>query len=342
MQPARWQLPPQGPTAALDASARRCRRRTPSMRPRRIRPASGGAVAACAVPPGAGSPRVLACPRPHAQRPGSPRPASAEGPVQRVAQASVPARVLPGSGDRLGSCVQSRTQLVHRIAQPRFHGFPANAGDLADLLQAQFLFQPQLQHFTLFCGQLFHRQLDAATLFEFGQFRFRGLPILQRGQAQIGIGRCRGAMAGGAPVVVQAVVGDAEQPGAEGRVGLPACPRADHPLPDVLEHLLGQRGVAQLPQQEAEQALAMTCIQAFERVHVTGGPGQHQGFIGWQGAGIHAVQGKPCRQWRIAGDGVGQGDGHGGNRRRSTGKTPDGTFRGYRASIAPRVARYAR
>jgi hypothetical protein len=69
---------------------------------------------------------------------------------------------------------------------------------------------------------LLHRQLDAATLFEFGKLGFRGLPVLDRGQAQVGVGRCGRAMAGGAPVVVQAVVGDAEQPGAECRVRLPA------------------------------------------------------------------------------------------------------------------------
>ncbi|KAG1445909.1 hypothetical protein G6F57_017456 [Rhizopus arrhizus] len=106
-------------------------------------------------------------------------------------------------------------------------------------------------------------------------------------------------------------MGDAEPPGAECRLGLPAGAGADHPLPDVLEDLLGQRTVAQLPQQEPEQPLAMARIQAFERAQVTTGPGQHQGFIGWQCAGFHGVQGKACRRWRIAGGEGGQGRVHG-------------------------------
>ena len=85
---------------------------------------------------------------------------------------------------------------------------------------------------------------------------------------------------------------------------VPARARADHPLPDILEDLLGQRVVAQLPQQEAEQALAMACIQARTRA------GRHRprpaSRLHRLCAGFHGVQGKACRRWRIAGDGAGR------------------------------------
>ncbi len=133
-----------GPAVVPGAVARRCRWRTPSRRRYRTRPASASVSAVRGVLPGRRRLRRPVRPRRRALRPGWRRRARPAAPVRRDGRAGGPARVLPASAVRLGSCVQSRTQLVHRIAQPRFHCFPAYAGDLADLLQAQFLIQPQL------------------------------------------------------------------------------------------------------------------------------------------------------------------------------------------------------
>lgn len=130
------------PAAVPDAAARRCRWQTPSRRRCRTPPANAGGCAACAAPRERQRRQRPEHPRRHAPQPGWQHPAQRAEPARRDGRAAGPARVLPASGVRLGSCVQSRTQLVHRIAQPRFHGFPAHAGDLADLLQAQFLIQP--------------------------------------------------------------------------------------------------------------------------------------------------------------------------------------------------------
>src|SRR5690606_1533666 len=108
-----------------------------------------------------------------------------------------------------------------------------------------------------------------------------------------------------APVVGHAVAGDAVQPGRERRVGTPVRPRRHHPLPGVLEDLVGQPGVAQLAQQETVEALAVATVEPFERGHVAAGPGPHQrvvaGLVGGSGRQVlHAREGKPWPRGREA------------------------------------------
>ena len=58
------------------------------------------------------------------------------------------------------------------LAQSRFHGFPAHAGDLADLLQGQFLLQPEQHYFSLF------RLEQELTLEEIGEITGVGLSLI--------------------------------------------------------------------------------------------------------------------------------------------------------------------
>src|SRR5690606_3008606 len=103
-----------------------------------------------------------------------------------------------------------------------------------------------------------------------------------------------------APVVVQAVVGDAEQPCPERRLRLPAVAGTDDPLPYILEELVGHRRIAQLAQQEPVQRPAVARIQQLERGRVATGPGQHQHFIARIGGAIHPQQGTGWRGRRKA------------------------------------------
>ena len=91
-------------------------------------------------------------------------------------------------------------------------------------------------------------------------------------------------------MVVEPIVGDPEQPGRERRLRLPAVARGDHPLPDVLEELVGQRLIAQLPQQEPVQRAAMAGVQRLERGDVAARPGQHQQVVVGVRARIHPRQ----------------------------------------------------
>jgi hypothetical protein len=50
-------------------------------------------------------------------------------------------------------------------------------------------------------------------------------------------------------------------------------------LPYVLEELVRERLVAQLPHQEAIQRAAMARVQRFERRDVAAHPGQHQQVV---------------------------------------------------------------
>ena len=121
------------PVPAAAATARRCPLRTPLKPPIPAPPAS----VTCACERAAGR-------RPRALPPGCGHPAQAK--ARRAAagaKSARPVRALQASavrGDR-GSFAQSRTQLVHRVTQPRFHRFTANTGDLTNFLQAQFLLQ---------------------------------------------------------------------------------------------------------------------------------------------------------------------------------------------------------
>ncbi|MCY1459673.1 hypothetical protein D9M71_771660 [compost metagenome] len=66
-------------------------------------------------------------------------------------------------------------------------------------------------------------------------------------------------------MVVEPVVGNAEQPGGECGVGFPPGAGVDHLLPDVLEQFLGQRPVAQLAQQIVEKPGAVARIKLRKR-----------------------------------------------------------------------------
>src|SRR5690606_8425509 len=131
------------------------------------------------------------------------------------------------------------------------------------------------------------------------------LRVLHAQAPLLGVGGRRGAVLARAPVVGHAVAGDAVQPGRERRVGTPVRPRRHHPLPGVLEDLVGQPGVAQLAQQETVEALAVATVEPFERGHVAAGPGPHQrvvaGLVGGSGRQVlHAREGKPWPRGREA------------------------------------------
>ena len=100
----------------------------------------------------------------------------------------------------------------------------------------------------------------------------------------------------GTPMVVQSVVGDPVEPGAEQGIRAPARARGDHPLPHVLEQFIGECGIAQLAQQEPMQWRAMPGVKGFECPGRTVRPGLHQGFITVRicAGAIHAVQRKRC------------------------------------------------
>src|SRR5690606_10852448 len=275
------------------------------------------------IPTGAGLPLAPghASPRQRARRPAPPRRARARAAAAgRPAPARRRGRARPGPADRGGrvrswrgpsgggegvAAGQRRAQLVHGVAQARLHGLAADAGDGPDLLQAQLLLQAQQHHLALLAGQGIQRLLQAAVPLQGVHAPLGRLRVLHAQAPLLGVGGRRGAVLARAPVVGHAVAGDAVQPGRERRVGTPVRPRRHHPLPGVLEDLVGQPGVAQLAQQETVEALAVATVEPFERGHVAAGPGPHQrvvaGLVGGSGRQVlHAREGKPWPRGREA------------------------------------------
>src|SRR5690606_27067518 len=139
------------------------------------------------------------------------------------------------------------------------------------------------------------------------------LELRQRALGRVGIGYARGALVGvlrrrrtvllRTPVVGDAVVGDAVQPARERGIRGPAGTRGDHPLPDVLEQVVGERGVAQLAQQEAVEPGAVARVELFEGIRPPGRVRQHQRLVadvvsGLDARGgdiVHRRQVKRCR-----------------------------------------------
>src|SRR5690606_26447663 len=224
-----------------------------------------------------------------AQRQGCARRSRATGRDQRWPPAGAAAPVPPASAARGGSCLKPPTQAVHRIAEPRFHRLPADPGDASDLLQWQLAMQAQQDCLPLFRWQFVHRPVQARGFLVPAGMALGFVAGSQCRGALVGVQRRRRAVLLRPPVVGQAVVGDAVQPGTERRVRSPAIARRDHPLPDVLEQLLGQGAVAYVALQETEQRQAVARVKRLERGGVAAGPGLHQGVVaGWVSRLVHA------------------------------------------------------
>src|SRR5690606_8470705 len=168
------------------------------------------------------------------------------------------------------------------------------------------------QRLALLGRQLVQRPVQARGLLRTAGVPLRVVRVRQRGGALVGVGRRRRPVLQRAPEVGQSVVGDAVQPGRERRVRAPAVACGHHPLPHVLEQLLGQGAVMQLAQQEAEQRQAVARVQGLERGNVARGPGLHQDLVsGWVHRLLHVRHPSAAGAGRKRHRG-GQGQGGGG------------------------------
>ena len=118
------------------------------------------------------------------------------------------------------------------------------------------------------------------------------------------VGRCVHDLAAeAAPVIDQAIVGDAEQPGRKLRRHLVMPARANDPHPDVLVDLVGDRRRASLVQQIAIEPAAPPLVQQVERGRVAVAIGEHQRFIAARiGRFLHQTSGRGQRGYPGADD----------------------------------------
>src|SRR3546814_344198 len=126
------------------------------------------------------------------------------------------------------------------------------------------LFLSLQNHFARLVGPFVECQLHAAALLELRQHALGRVGIGYACGALVGVLRRRRPVLLRTPVVGDAVVGDAVQPAGERGVRRPAGARCDHPLPDVLEQVVGQRTVAQLAQQEPVEAGTVARVELLE------------------------------------------------------------------------------
>src|SRR5690554_206778 len=228
-----------------------------------------------------------------------PRPARARrARADRVALAGSRGR-LPGDGHRGIAIGQCGAQLVHGVAQARLHGLASNTGDVADLLQGEFLFEAQEHHFALVVGQGVELALQVAAALECILAQLGRVRVLDPEAALVCIDGSRWSVLPGAPMVGDAIARDPVQPGRERGVRTPVGTGRHHPLPGVLEDLVGHARVAQLAKQEAMQALAVARVECLERGNVAPAPGEHERVIAASGSivghgGGHAQEVKRC------------------------------------------------